>query len=260
MQVFMDYQNNCKYPACPPPCDFVDCGAHGTCNPYAQGASLCECIHSYSGANCEVAPHNKAYPIYKQDNAFLVCLASNRAMRCDHGSCSYSDDQGQSWRRLGLNALHTILAAKSDCSVLYGVDDDGYIIKSVDSGRNWLKSLEIELEYLGTAQYDFDWTEHADTAFPAGPADLSEPPVGAALIEAEDGTRWYATANGISAYSSAGDHTNHYFTPWHAEAAVFYAVDCDIECLGVDCGSHGSCSGGLCECDAGYFGNHCGQQ
>ena len=41
--------------------------------------------------------------------------------------------------------------------------------------------------------------------------------------------------------------------------AGYSGAACDVydPCMGVDCGGHGRCVGGICQCEAGYSGDRC---
>jgi hypothetical protein len=127
--------NNCQFEACPDPCTLVHCGDHGSCNkdsPTFSNDQPCTCTDGYTGVSCQDAPTPRQHANLLYQSVLLVLTGINRAIRCDSGKCSYSDDVGKSWRTLG--NTHSVLAGSPDGSVLWGVDADVCIMKSTDSG------------------------------------------------------------------------------------------------------------------------------
>jgi hypothetical protein len=238
--------NNCQFEACPDPCTLVHCGDHGSCNkdsPTFSNDQPCTCTDGYTGVSCQDAPTPRQHANLLYQSVLLVLTGINRAIRCDSGKCSYSDDVGKSWRTLG--NTHSVLAGSPDGSVLWGVDADGFILKSTDSGLFWEKSYAAEQEWFNTAQYDVSSTDHSQTSFPDFVSSDYEPQLNE-VITAADGSQWYANTHGVNSYPP--EHNLKYFTSWSTTAAPERsdAAPCDWNCLGVDCQPSGYCLDGQC--------------
>lgn len=243
----------CSFASCPDPCIGVSCGTHGAC-----GGGQCKCADGWTGTNCEVAPDMVAADELLVVNSFIAPKNPGPAFKCDHGICRSTTNLGIGWYATDAR-VNSVLAVDNNAKNIFAVDQDGFIIKSVNSGASWQTSVAIQQDYLNSVQYDKNYNHRMTSdgfhSHPPESEDAFVPPV--FDFTSGNGESYYVTKSGIFGYTA--DRAYGYYTSWSATTAAKTIIYCYDRCKDVECGDYGRCSmaHGSCICYEGWFGTSC---
>jgi hypothetical protein len=208
------------------PCSTIDCGTNGSCL-----GGTCTCTGGYTGDLCQNAPTPAPAPNTYSVTANAVCVTTQGATPDDIFSGTPEEAQ---------SACDLIPACQG--FTRYGnSENSGNVLSSSITGtqQSTLGSCYQKTPAPVVCRRPTDITGYTVTETQLNSVGFN--------VDAACDTGYMPTGDGPVA-TTCGD------------ASGYYALTgCAIEdpCSTIDCGDHGSCSGGTCSCTGGYTGLNC---